>query len=213
MEYSLLSIFVLGLIHGLTPDEHTWPVIFAYVLSQKKWTEGILAAIFFVLPATMVWAFIAGISGFLGSVIWQEGYETHVHTLLGALMIILGLYVLRFLKLPHFRKEHSGEERSETMTLSQISLFGFILGFGPCIPVLMMYAFAAELHSSFLGALSGILFGLGTMLTLSFIAGITGGALNFIEGKSRKNLSKICARISGSILILFGVWLIISIFI
>lgn len=212
MEYSLLSIFVLGLIHGLTPDEHTWPVIFAYVLSQRKWTEGILAAIFFVLPATMVWGLIAGISGFLGSVIWQKGYETHVQILLGALMIIFGFYIFRFLKFPHLHREHTSRERFRTMNLLQLSVFGLILGIGPCLPVLMMYAFAAELHSSFLGALSGILFGFGTMITLSFIAGITGGALNLVEEKSRKNLSKICAQISGVILMIFGAWLLISVF-
>jgi len=210
MGYPLISIFILGLIHGLTPCEHTWPIIFAYVASERKWIKGLLASIFFVGPALLPWTLIAGFSGFLGSVIWKESYEIYVNLLLGILMIIFGLYTLRFLKVPHLHIKGCCDEKPRRISLRQLPIYGFIFGFAPCAPVLMVYAMAAELHTAFLGLLSGLFFGLGTMISLASIGGILGGGFQFAEEKSRKDLSKICAKISGGILILFGAWLIIS---
>src|SRR5204863_7466007 len=28
----LLTAFLLGLVHGITPDEHTWPITFSYAI-------------------------------------------------------------------------------------------------------------------------------------------------------------------------------------
>ena len=212
MVSSLVSVFILGLVHGLTPCEHTWPIIFSFVISQRKWQRGVLAAVFFISPATLVWGAIAGVSGFLGSIIWKESYEICVHLGLGGLMIVFGLYILSFLKLPHL---HLGgrclDNDSRKLSLRQLPLYGLVLGFGPCVPVLMTYAVAAELHNVLLGIFAGLSFGLGTMIALSGISAILSKSLELAEGKLKKDLSKICAKISGLILIIFGFWLIISI--
>jgi sulfite exporter TauE/SafE len=208
----MLSIFILGLIHGLTPDEHTWPMLFSFVLSERKWTKGVLAAVSFILPATLVWAGISGFSGFLGSVFWKESLEIYMHFILGVLMIIFGFYIFRFLKIPHLHLRHHHDEKVEGISLKQLSVYGFFLGLCPCVPVLILYGLSAKLHNFSYGILAGVLFGLGTMVSLSILGGFLGGILQFAEEKSQKDLSKVCAKLSGFVLIVLGVWLIVSVF-
>ncbi len=203
----LIPIFILGLVHGLTPCEHTWPIISAYAISQRKWHKGFLAAIAFVLPAILPWTLIACICGYLGSVIWKPNYEIYIHLILGSIMIILGLNILNLLKIPYLHLNHYHKKTSK-LSLKQLSIYGFILGFGPCAPVLIMYAMSAKFHTIFLGTFSGIFFGIGTMISLSIIGVILGGSLEFIEKRIKGNLPKICSKISGIILILTGAWML-----
>jgi len=213
IEYSLISVFILGLVHGLLPCEHSWPIIFAYAISLRDAIRGILVAVLLTSAATLPWILIGGVCGYFGSMIYKESYEIYVHLVIGALMIIFGLYALRFFKIPHLHlKGCCKEEKKVAISLKQVPLYGFVLGFGPCVPVLMMYTFAAKLSTTLLGAFAGLLFGLGTMIPLAFIGGLIGGSLRLAEKKARKDLSKFFSKISGVVLILFGLWLIISSF-
>ena len=112
---SLISIFILGLVHGLTPDEHTWPIVFAYILSnsRNKRKAVLKMVLLFVCAAAVPWITISGVSSYLGSVIWKEGYEIYVHFILGFAMIITGLYILQFFKIPHlhFRGDCDKEQK------------------------------------------------------------------------------------------------------
>ena len=31
---ALLIAFLLGIVHGITPDEHTWPITFSYAIGS-----------------------------------------------------------------------------------------------------------------------------------------------------------------------------------
>lgn len=208
-----ISVFILGLVHGLTPCEHTWPILFAFTIGVRKTMKGILAAVILALSATIPWIIIGGLCGYFGLIIWKESYEIYVHLVLGMLMIIFGLYILRFFKMPHLHLGGCCEKKPKKLSLKQLPIYGLILGFGPCVPTLMMYTYAANLHNTILGGVSGLLFGLGTMVSLVIIGGILGKSLQFTEKKTRKDFSKLCTQISAGILIIFGIWSIISIII
>ena len=38
---NLLNAFLLGLVHGITPDEHTWPITFSYAIGSYSTWRGI----------------------------------------------------------------------------------------------------------------------------------------------------------------------------
>lgn len=212
---SLISVFILGLVHGLTPDEHTWPVIFAYSVKTKKIEKALRLAIFFTLAATIPWTTIATICSYLGSIFYHESLEFYFHIVLGIVMILMGAYTLIYSKIPHFHighKKRHKDKPKKPFNLNQIIIYGLILGFGPCAPALLMYGFAAQSHNLLTGILSGILFGLATMITLTILSGIFGGITEFAQTKYRKNLSKICSLISGIILIAFGLYSIGELF-
>ena len=38
---NLLKAFLLGLLHGVTPDEHTWPIVFSYAIGGYSTWRGL----------------------------------------------------------------------------------------------------------------------------------------------------------------------------
>jgi len=45
----LLMSFILGLLHGATPDEHTWPITFSYAVGAYSTRRGMKAGFLFSL--------------------------------------------------------------------------------------------------------------------------------------------------------------------
>ena len=39
--------FLFGLLHGIPPDEHTWPITISYAIGGAGGKEGMKAALFF----------------------------------------------------------------------------------------------------------------------------------------------------------------------
>ncbi|MFQ5998157.1 MAG: hypothetical protein ACE5KO_02520, partial [Candidatus Bathyarchaeia archaeon] len=64
---ALLVALILGLVHGLKPDEHTWPVTIPYALGQSSMRRGLLAAIIFTGALTIVWTIMSGVAAFFSS--------------------------------------------------------------------------------------------------------------------------------------------------
>jgi hypothetical protein len=45
----LLTAFLLGIVHGITPDEHTWPITFSYAVGGYSSRRGLRARLTFSL--------------------------------------------------------------------------------------------------------------------------------------------------------------------
>jgi hypothetical protein len=43
----LLTAFMLGIVHGITPDEHTWPITFSYAVGGYSTWRGLRAGLIF----------------------------------------------------------------------------------------------------------------------------------------------------------------------
>ncbi len=58
---TLLTAYLLGVVHGITPDEHTWPITFSYSLGSYSAKKGFLIGLFLwllhskeLLPANLL---------------------------------------------------------------------------------------------------------------------------------------------------------------
>ncbi|MGC8479888.1 MAG: hypothetical protein ACP5M9_04490, partial [Candidatus Micrarchaeia archaeon] len=49
---ALFLSFILGLVHGVTPDEHTWPITFSYAVGAMSTKKGAKAGLLFSLGFT-----------------------------------------------------------------------------------------------------------------------------------------------------------------
>jgi ABC-type nickel/cobalt efflux system permease component RcnA len=49
----LLTAFLLGIVHGVTPDEHTWPITFSYAVGGYSTRRGLRAGLLFSLAFTI----------------------------------------------------------------------------------------------------------------------------------------------------------------
>ena len=44
---ALTYSFLFGLLHGILPDEHTWPITFSYAIGGASGKEGMKAGLYF----------------------------------------------------------------------------------------------------------------------------------------------------------------------
>jgi len=62
---TLLTAYLLGIIHGITPDEHTWPITFSYSVGSYSAKKGFLVGLSFSLAFTLQRAIASELAYFL----------------------------------------------------------------------------------------------------------------------------------------------------
>src|SRR5215467_3101817 len=80
----LLTAFLLGLVHGIIPDEHTWPITFSYAVGGYSAWRGLRGAVIFSL-AFMAQQALASELAYLGLAAWFtfKGLDGVVYVVVG----------------------------------------------------------------------------------------------------------------------------------
>src|SRR5579863_4904080 len=104
LGFLLLGCFGLGLLHGVVPDEHTWPITFAYSIGTTTGRGGVKAAAWFstaftaqrAMMSMIVYAAIAAAIGAWGFNLATQDAAVNgpVYLAVGAAMAIAGLLIL-----------------------------------------------------------------------------------------------------------------------
>ncbi len=230
----LLTSYLLGIVHGITPDEHTWPITFSYAIGSYSSKRGMKAGMtfsagftlqrallseiaFFALAGIFMSASVDGISyiavgigmAFAGIYISRKGRVAHLHLLEKNLYKVFGI---------HRHKEHREEEELSHMSnpviddegkpipLKLAFVHGLIAGFGFGAFALILYTvLAPAMPSPWLGFLPGLLFGLGTM-TMQVILGAGFGTwLTRNKNLSAKGLQVVSSGITRYVLTYGGI--------
>ncbi|AEB94860.1 MULTISPECIES: hypothetical protein [Metallosphaera] len=166
--------FILGLMHGATPDEHTWPITFSYAIGKYSTKGGMKAGFLFSLGFTLQRALLTTL-GFIGlAAIYKEyNLDGPVYFVVGLVMAIAGSYILkgRYVHLPIDRLLHSEHhdpraERNEIRDppIKMTIVHGLVAGFGfGAYASIITFVLAPEMPSLLFAPLPGVMFGLGTM--------------------------------------------------
>ena len=170
--------FVLGVLHGMTPDEHTWPITFSYSVGSYSTRGGMKAGFTFSLGFTLQRALLTTL-GFIGMAAIYKTYNLDgpVYIVVGAVMYIAGYYVLkgRYLHLPidmlMGRKHHTREaerlpmhEAVNPVPLKMAAVHGLIAGWGfGAYASIITFILAPQVPSLIYAPLPGLAFGIGTM--------------------------------------------------
>ncbi len=224
--YLLLGCLGLGMLHGVIPDEHTWPITFSYSVGAATGRGGVKAGAFFSLAFTaqramMSTAFYFAFAGFLAS---SDKINGPVYTVVGIAMAIAGYLILKnkfphihpFMKLSdedlakHAHEEQTIEKEDEIpVPIHWTIIHGFISGFGVDTGLFSTFIYLVTLpYISSLGLwqiswLPGTLFGFGTFLVLMLIGLIFGSALQSSKRFGKERIS-IFGRLVGARVLLFG---------
>ncbi len=101
----LLGCFGLGMLHGLVPDEHTWPITFAYSIGTTTGRGGIRSAAWFSLAFTaqralmsmLAYAALAAAIGLWGVHLATQDRAVNgpVYIVVGLAMAVAGFLILR----------------------------------------------------------------------------------------------------------------------
>jgi hypothetical protein len=170
LTVDLVTAFMLGLVHGITPDEHTWPITFSYAVGSHSTRRGLLAGLIFSLAFTAQQA-LASELAYLGLAGWFtfERLDHVVYVIVGVVMAAAGLFVMGRGILPHFHLPGGAPRDGEDAPPRELrpwmpAVHGFIAGWGIDAFSLIIYTtLAPAMPSAATGWLPGCLFGLGTL--------------------------------------------------
>ena len=214
--------FVFGLLHGILPDEHTWPITFSYAVGGATGKEGIKAGFYFSAAFTVQRMLIAELSCLaIAPFLVSPTINGIVYLFVGVTMSAAGLVVLRRNRYPHLHLDlhlhemaqtnqvamgkHPGRQDSVASPPVKWTLFhGFIAGFGFGGFSLFINTVAAPaMPNPWIGFLPGLFFGVGTMIMLIIIGGLFGTALRLARSLTAQEVKRIGAQTGGRTL-LFG---------
>lgn len=184
---ALVAAFVLGIVHGVTPDEHTWPITFSYAVGSFSARRGMRSALAFSLAFTAQRALLSELA-FLGlfAVRGNATWNAAIYLVVGAAMVLAGLYVLRLrctlhvhLWPPHIGSCHRRADTlgwaTRTPTPRMAAVHGFIAGWGfGAFALIVTTVLAPAMPSAALGWLPGALYGLGTTVVLAGMGALIG---------------------------------------
>ncbi len=227
--YSLL----FGLLHGILPDEHTWPITFSYAIGGASGREGMKAGLFFSAAFTVQRMLLAEVAYLaLAPFLLSPTVNGIVYMIVGVAMSAAGAIVLGKGRYPHFHifghhhdrardmgtsmsvlsKHHkeSNLPASEPLPVKWTIIHGFIAGFGFGGFSLFVNTIAAPaMRSPWLGFLPGLAFGLGTMAMLIIIGYLFGASMKWTHLLSEQEVKQIGAQTGGRTLLFGGILFVI----
>jgi sulfite exporter TauE/SafE len=180
----LLTAFLLGIVHGVTPDEHTWPITFSYAVGGYSTARGLRAGLLFSLAFAIQAAFASELAH-LGLTQWFTiaGFDNIVYVAVGLVMAAAGLFAMGRGVLPHLHLPGlpRTQERAQPLQPRELkwwmpAVHGFIAGWGlDAFSAIIYTTLAPAMPSAATGWLPGLVFGLGT-LCVQAAAGAAFGA-------------------------------------
>jgi hypothetical protein len=217
------TAFLLGMVHGVTPDEHTWPITFSYSIGGYSSRRGLRSGLIFSLAFTVQRAAASELAYLgLAHVFTFASVDSVVYLVVGTLMVAAGLVVVRRrrtihlhllgrLHLPGLRSHPADDEDTERpFALSDPrpwmpAVHGFVAGWGFGAFALIIYTVLAPAErSAAWGWVPGACFGLGTMVVQVLAGGIF-GLIASRRGLGPDAIRRVALRTAGNTLTWGGV--------
>ncbi|NAZ28638.1 MAG: hypothetical protein GU355_04985 [Caldivirga sp.] len=218
----LFISFLLGVMHGATPDEHTWPITFSYAIGKYSTRGGMAAGFLFSLGFTVQRALLTTI-GYLGLAYFYQRYNLDgpVYMVVGIVMAIAGSYILkgRYLHLPidvllGGKAHHTiaasrlplHEVHDRDVPLKMTIVHGLIAGFGfGAYASIITFILAPQVPGLVYAPLPGVMFGLGTMV-MQIVFGAVFGSILRAKRLNEDEVKIIGRRAAGRVLY-YGGWI------
>lgn len=204
---ALAYSFLYGMLHGLLPDEHTWPITFSYALGGASGRQGLLAGFYFSLAFAVQRAMLSQVAYFVLTPVLAESYDWIVFVLVGVAMAAAGALLLYRNWMAHLRRLVHRHGRVHEIAQAELAaaakeakaipvkwtlVHGFIAGFGfEGFVVYINLVCTPAMPSPWLGFLPGLLFGLGTMVVLMALGTVFGASLRRIRSLTEAEITRI----------------------
>ncbi|MDA8392416.1 MAG: hypothetical protein M0Z87_06370 [Actinomycetota bacterium] len=197
---ALVVSVALGMLHGITPDEHTWPITFSYSVGSYSSRGGRKAGFLFSAAFTLQRAIAAELAYLaLGRFELATRWQYEVYVVVGLVMAASGLYVLRRGKALRVGPDLHLDGRRNLPRFMPL-VHGFIAGWGVGAFATIVYTvLAPATGSAWLAWLAGALFGIGTMVT-QVLFGMGVGAWMARRKLAPSDLASAARKASGRIL-------------
>jgi hypothetical protein len=224
---ALAYSFLFGLLHGILPDEHTWPITFSYAIGGASGKEGMKVGLYFSAAFTLQRMLVSELACLaLGRFLLEPVIAGIVYIVVGLAMSAAGAVVIRRNRYLHFHvighhhregllteesrrvlSRHHEEAAGPVMAppARWAFLHGFIAGFGfGGFALFIMTVAAPRMPSPWLGFLPGLLFGLGTTIMLVVIGAVFGASLRWTRALTEHEVRRVGAQTGGRTLFFGG---------
>ena len=99
---TILVSYLLGIVHGITPDEHTWPITFSYAVGSYSVKGGAKAGLVFSSGFTLERVLMSELAALaLASFMEVTFFNGLIYVVVGTVMALSGFYIANKLKYPH----------------------------------------------------------------------------------------------------------------
>ena len=218
---ALTYSFLFGLLHGILPDEHTWPITFSYAIGGASGRQGMKAGLYFSAAFTLQRMLLAEFAYLaLAPYLLSAKVNSIVYLIVGAVMAAAGGMVLRRNRYPHLhlhlhvrhglgrvpQQEASQPAAAVAPPARWAPVHGFIAGFGFGGFSLFVNTVAVPaMRTAWLAFLPGLLFGMGTMVTVVAVSGLVGTALRRTFALTEEEIKWVGTRTGGRALLFGGI--------
>ncbi len=218
----VVTAFVLGVVHGITPDEHTWPITFSYAVGGYSTRRGLRAGLIFSAAFTAQRALASELAELgLAHVFTFATVDYVVYLAVGGAMVAAGVVIVRrrqalHLHLP-FLRLHAldpsgasdgtgpGDRALADPRPWMPAVHGFVAGWGfGAFAVIIYTVLAPAEHSAAWGWVPGACFGLGTTV-VQVAAGGLFGLVARRKGLGEAAIRQVALRTAGNTLTWGGV--------
>ncbi len=109
---ALFYSFLFGLLHGILPDEHTWPITFSYAVGGASGRQGMKAGLDLSSAFTFQRMLLSEVSRLaLAPFLLSERINSVIYMIVGIAMSAEGAVVLKRHRYPHLHVvAHLGQE-------------------------------------------------------------------------------------------------------
>ncbi len=237
MHAILIYCFLLGLLHGVVPDEHTWPITFSYAIGSGGSWEGMRRGVYFAAAFTVQRALMSELAYLaLAQVLRRPAINALVYVVVGLAMSFAGWLLLRRGRYGHIHllghhheceeemeasgallgRHHApcdepghGRGRDAALPARWTIVHGFIAGFGiGGFGVYVNGVAAPAMPNAWAGVLPGLLFGLGTVVTLALVGAAFGAGLPLVTKMKREEVQRFGAH-AGALILFAGGFLFV----
>ncbi|MBW2553467.1 MAG: sulfite exporter TauE/SafE family protein, partial [Deltaproteobacteria bacterium] len=219
---ALQASIVLGLLHGISPCGHSWPMLAPFCITAKSMRKCINVWFFFCLGTTVACLVLGVIFGMLGSFI-PPSWDIYFGIGTACILVVLGVVIIFKPHWLHFEDEEEEEALKKSLDSTEQALqfttnkrrfkhgiywgmfsIGFINMIIPCPTAAVMYTYALVAKSVPVGTTIFLAYALATSLVLLIITYSLGKATLFFKKLGQEKYEVLITRISGAFIAGFG---------
>ena len=224
---ALQASIMLGLLHGISPCGHSWPMLAPFCITAKSMRKCINVWFFFCLGTTIACMVLGVIFGMLGSFI-PPSWDIYFGVGTACILVVLGVVVIFKPHWLHFEDEEEEEVLKKSLDSAEQALqfttnkrrfkhgiywgmfsIGFINMIIPCPTAAVMYTYALVAKSVPVGTTIFLAYALTTSLVLLIVTYSLGKATLFFKKLGQEKYEVLITRISGVFIAGFGLYMII----
>jgi len=210
---NLIELFMIGITMAFGPCLFfCTPIVLSYIAgTQDSGRKGFKSVLIFSLSRAFIYVLLGLLAGFLGRMLTTtlDKYSLPIYIIGGTFISLSGILILLGknpnLHLCQILRKYTVEDN-----IRNTIILGIIIGLLPCTPLLGILVYISLTSKDlWQGALLGLSFGIGTIISPLIIFGIVVSSLPKKIIKNPK-IFEIFKKACGFLLFLFGVQLIVS---